>query len=490
MTSSSDLNPERPAANRREIHEISPSIKKKWQRIFRKLILLNMVVGVGSKIALENKVGKPVSELDVKDPLRVIALSIQRSIRYYGEHLKKNDSHDSNSDSDSSSNPSNDGHENKQSSSTARYAESMFQRYITSHPQGDSQRSVLSIDYGNNGKETAAFGGGRASVHHNNKFVVEQPTFRCHSFSPSLFESIRTAFGISEVKYYATLGLQEVRNASCFRVITKDDASGKSGSFFFFSSDQRFILKSCTKTDIKTLIKILPKYAEYVKKQGSKTLLPRYLGMYQLSFTEKDSPEDVTMVVMTNFFGGSHKIHCRFDLKGSTFKRFASEKERAKKAPVFKDNDWIDKQKRLTFPNAKRKEEIEKQLTHDTQFLASLNLIDYSLLVGIHESNQSRTRVHEKLKKEKKTGVIMSHSPSTGEIRYFGIVDILTPYRLKKMSETIFTGHLLCRHDISCQPPRKYARRFVSFLSENALQIETSAFGESSTSTKIDTIKE
>mmetsp|Transcript_22380 Transcript_22380/g.33066 ORF Transcript_22380/g.33066 Transcript_22380/m.33066 type:complete len:456 (+) Transcript_22380:51-1418(+) len=387
-------------------HEMRSTIKKKWGRVIRKMYVGHLLTR--PTVNVENKVGAPVTALDLNDPLRIIALSIQRSIRVYGDNRRRDNSEE-------------------------------LELY---------------------------FGSGRSSSIHNNKFLLDQPSFRCHSYSPELFEKIRKSFGISNTQYYACLALQEERQTSCFRVISKNEASGKSGSFFFFSSDQRFILKSCTKSDFKTLLRILPEYTEYVQKHGSKTLLPRYIGLYGLKILSEDIP-DVVMVVMTNFFGGSHKIHCRFDLKGSTYKRLASEKERSKKSPVLKDNDWINHNKKLTFPRPEIKEEIEKQLKEDTDFLASRNLIDYSLLVGIHSSKKCKVT-----KKVANTnGVISSHDPLSGEVRYFGIVDILTPFRLKKMAETTCTGTLLCRHDISCQPPKKYARRFVTFLNENALRV-------------------
>ncbi len=65
---------------------------------------------------------------------------------------------------------------------------------------------------------------------------------------------------------------------------------------------------------------------------AGKTLLPQYLGMYRLTV---DNVEQY-MVVMRNIFSNHLRIHKKYDLKGSTVDREASQKEREKDHPTFK----------------------------------------------------------------------------------------------------------------------------------------------------------
>ena len=263
---------------------------------------------------------------------------------------------------------------------------------------------------------------------------------------------------------------------SSFSVIGSGEASGKSPSFFFLSPDQQYILKSCTARDVKTLTRMLSSYRDHIKSCAISTdtnnaggnaavsstnssLLPRYLGLYKLTF--QDHTPDVTLVVMTNFFAAAHEIHCKFDLKGSTYHREASEKERAKSAPVY---NWMREGRKIRFETEDEVKHVKERLEKDTLFLSSQNLIDYSLLVGIHETKEGTTNVRH----VREHMDVVSAKSSMG-IQYFGLVDILTPFVAQKLLETICTGTLICRPGISCQPPKKYQERFMSFVDEEVL---------------------
>lgn len=59
-------------------------------------------------------------------------------------------------------------------------------------------------------------------------------------------------------------------------------SNSKSGQFFFYSHDGRYMLKTQTKEENKFLLSILPQYYEYLK-QNPNSLLVRILGMYLFS---------------------------------------------------------------------------------------------------------------------------------------------------------------------------------------------------------------
>jgi hypothetical protein len=410
--------------------------------------LKNATQAIG-KVKLENKIGKSASDLEEGDPLKTIALATQRALKSFGGG-------------------GGGGGQVKN---------------ITP----DDALLVRSVEFDDKAEEVAA---PNDTEPQEVSISTRQSAFRCFEMCHDKFRDVRAAFGISETQFYAVLGLQKKQIVSSFSVIGSGEASGKSPSFFFLSPDQRYILKSCTKRDVQTLTRILSSYRDHVKScagaitnadghaDGSgvsstnSSLLPRYLGLYKLTF--QDGTPDVTLVVMTNFFAAANEVHFKYDLKGSTYHREASEKERAKASPVYKDLDWMREGRKISFDTEDKVKAVRERLEKDTLYLNSQRLIDYSLLVGIHEIESGTKDVQAR---DEAMDVISARTSK--EIQYFGLVDILTPYIARKRAETICTGTLICRPGISCQPPKKYQGRFMTFVDEEVLACTGVCTGDS-----------
>ena len=87
------------------------------------------------------------------------------------------------------------------------------------------------------------------------------------------------------------------------------------------------------------------------------------------------------LVVMRNVFSNHLKIHKKYDLKGSTVDREASQKEREKDSPTFKDMDFLNDKVKIHIGD-EAKARLMDTLRADVTFLTSLHLMDYSLLLG------------------------------------------------------------------------------------------------------------
>ncbi|NXP71810.1 PI42A kinase, partial [Ramphastos sulfuratus] len=238
---------------------------------------------------------------------------------------------------------------------------------------------------------------------------------------------------------------------------------------------------------------------QFIVECHGNTLLPQFLGMYRLTV---DGVE-VYMIVTRNVFSHRLSVYRKYDLKGSTVAREASDKEKAKELPTFKDNDFINDGQKIHIDENDKKMFLEK-LKKDVEFLAQLKLMDYSLLVGIHDVERAE---QEEVECEENDGEeegesdgthpigtppdspgntlnsslplapgefdpaidvygIKSHeSAPRKEVYFMAIIDILTHYDAKKKAahaaKTVKHG---AGAEISTVNPEQYSKRFLDFI--------------------------
>lgn len=86
---------------------------------------------------------------------------------------------------------------------------------------------------------------------------------------------------------------------------------GKSGSFFYYSRDYRFIIKTIHHTEHKFMRKILKEYHNHVTSNPD-TLLCRYYGLHRVKLPHG---RKIHFVVMGNVLPANKDIHETYDLK-------------------------------------------------------------------------------------------------------------------------------------------------------------------------------
>ena len=74
---------------------------------------------------------------------------------------------------------------------------------------------------------------------------------------------------------------------------------------------------------------------------GISSVTPRSAVEYRLRLPLQCGGKNIRFVVMNNLLPSSVRYHEKYDLKGSTNKRCASRRERAKSSPTLKDLDFI-----------------------------------------------------------------------------------------------------------------------------------------------------
>jgi hypothetical protein len=199
-------------------------------------------------------------------------------------------------------------------------------------------------------------------------------TFRFKTYAPKVFVKLREFFDVDDLGYKQSV----CGDYNYIEFIS----NSKSGQFFFYSHDGRYMLKTQTKEENKFLLRILPQYFEYLR-QNPHSLLVRILGMHRI--TMYHIRRKVHFVIMASVFDTPAQIHTIYDLKGSLQGREATAKER-ETGGVLKDNDLLNDKRKLHLGN--KKAAFINQLRKDSEFLASLNIMDYSLLLGIHDRSK------------------------------------------------------------------------------------------------------
>ncbi|XP_028280966.1 phosphatidylinositol 4-phosphate 5-kinase type-1 alpha isoform X2 [Parambassis ranga] len=320
--------------------------------------------------------------------------------------------------------------------------------------------------------------------------------FRFKTYAPIAFRYFRELFGIRPDDYLYSL---------CNEPLIELSNSGASGSLFYVSSDDEFIIKTVQHKEAEFLQKLLPGYFMNIN-QNKRTLLPKFYGLYCVQAGGKN----IRIVVMNNLLPRIIPMHLKYDLKGSTYKRRASLKEREKMVPTYKDLDFIQDLPDGLLLEADNYNALCKTIQRDCLLLQSFKIMDYSLLMGIHNSDQAsrerdrgvgtcrgenavsegavtpdqrrpqaqkslyctamesiqgEARGKGALDSEEHTGGIPARN-TKGErlLIYIGIIDILQSYRFIKKLEHSWKALVHDGDTVSVHRPGFYAERFQQFM--------------------------
>jgi len=196
--------------------------------------------------------------------------------------------------------------------------------------------------------------------------------YKFKAYAPTIFHRIRDMAGVDK-----QLFLHSVCGSDAFIEFV---SNAKSGQFFFYSNDGRYMIKTQKQEEKDFLRQILPDYYKHLKKNPH-SFITQFYGMYRVKIP--DLGKSVHFVIMKSVFNTELEIHKIWDLKGSTLGR------RAKRGDsVHKDLDILDEGRKICV-GEETKGEIMSILKNDAQFLAKMNIMDYSLLVGVHLSMNS-----------------------------------------------------------------------------------------------------
>eukprot|EP01103_Thecamoeba_quadrilineata_P000489 TRINITY_DN10421_c0_g1_i1.p1 TRINITY_DN10421_c0_g1~~TRINITY_DN10421_c0_g1_i1.p1 ORF type:complete len:740 (+),score=85.71 TRINITY_DN10421_c0_g1_i1:162-2222(+) len=351
---------------------------------------------------------------------------------------------------------------------------------------------------------------------------LKESNYAFKDYGPLVFHKIRILYNISINDYLDSLNPEKFFSQNTLQKFS----DGRSGSFFCFTPDKKFLLKTLTRSESRTLFHLLKHYYPYLE-QNRASLLPRFYGLYSIT----QNFDRIYFVVTANALYTSSPIHSCYDLKGSWVRREVGSKDRT---VLGMDVDFKNSKNRIRMPPTVC-EFLVEQLDKDTKFLSSMHLMDYSILLGLHfieglsveEPQSKRKSVSDFLQKSvyltknlmttsrnsfdrlfKKPGggsstleevmidseseekpLLLSEveeetilqqfsteyngwrSTDGSEIYFISLIDILQNYNMSKKIERFWKVNFMRKDSegVSVQPPKRYYRRFMDFVKDTLI---------------------
>ncbi|KAI6031379.1 hypothetical protein BKA83DRAFT_4199500 [Pisolithus microcarpus] len=236
---------------------------------------------------------------------------------------------------------------------------------------------------------------------------------------------------------------------SLARCVKWNANGGKSGSAFLKTRDDRFIAKELSRAELATMETFAPAYFDYMASAFAAdrpTLLAKVFGCYKLTFkkskernsSSKAKVMHMNLLVMENLFY-NRRFTKIYDLKGSTRNRHVQSTGRENE--VLLDENLVETAHQSPFYVREHSKRILRgALYNDSTFLADINVMDYSLVVGVDNDT------HELV---------------------VGIVDYIRTYTWDKkleswVKESTFLGG--GKGEPTIVTPKQYKQRFLSAM--------------------------
>jgi len=213
-------------------------------------------------------------------------------------------------------------------------------------------------------------------------FVLEMSDmttkFYCCSYFTKEFDQLRKLiFPNGEKNFVYSL-------ADCSRW---EAMGGKSGLLFYKTKDDRFVLKQMSRFEYQSFLDFAPHYFQYLQQSiqnGNKTLLGKIVGVFKIGFKNSLTGSGMTMefLIMENLFYDK-EVTKSYDLKGSVRNRLITEGESQSGQVLLDENLVRVSCESPLYIDQQDKEILNEAVKRDTAFLASHHMMDYSLLAGI-----------------------------------------------------------------------------------------------------------
>ncbi|KAI3404415.2 hypothetical protein KGF56_002812 [Candida oxycetoniae] len=281
----------------------------------------------------------------------------------------------------------------------------------------------------------------KESNHLKYQFSDGNTNLSCKIFYSEQFQALRRLCGV-----------QDSFIQSLSRCVKWQSNGGKSGSSFLKTLDNRYIVKELSKSELESFVSIAPFYFKYIGQSMFYTLttaIAKIFGFYQVEIKNNTTGKLFKMdfLIMENLFY-NHKTTRIFDLKGSMRNRHVQ--QTGKENEVLLDENMIEYiYESPVFVKEQSKKLLRGCLFNDTSFLSAMDVMDYSLVIGIDDTTKKL---------------------------YIGIIDWLRTFTWDKKVENWVKGNNLIGggkkgKDPTIVTPKQYRIRFREAMERYILEV-------------------
>jgi len=253
---------------------------------------------------------------------------------------------------------------------------------LVQHDEQEEENSTKKSGYL---KRKTTLGDRTQTVLDRNKFTIINEDIVVEEYAPDVFAHLRAMDGIDKNLIKSSLSPKFNRDM----VFKAGESQGKSGSFFFFSHDKNFIIKTMTPNDYGAFCALFEKYHDHVQRHKM-SMLARIYGVFTVTM---EDIEAVHLVLMGNTKqSNDSNIEHVFDLKGSMVNREVRNAHKLKNTTTLKDKNLLGlcRDKTILRFRMQDKDKILKVMEADIEFLRSFSIMDYSLLLAIEKNPNFR----------------------------------------------------------------------------------------------------
>ena len=291
-------------------------------------------------------------------------------------------------------------------------------------------------------------------------------------YYPSIFSKIWIMEGLTSEKMLNSFNIE--KNKKNLLKLCKSE--GRSGSLFFFTHDNKYIIKTIPERELKSMKKLIKPYFTHLS-ENKHTFLVRIYGVFTLNI----GISEIHLILMENVAPyDNSKILYRFDLKGSFVHRKTKDLIKNIRIKALKDLDFLELKQKVNFPLiALSKSNINFSLQvikRDLKVLAKCNLMDYSLFIAIVRDDNNRSEETEEDDEQQPLKGVFTQNKNTKYTYCISIIDFLTEYTFRKKMENFyktFTKFGKAKNAVSVVDATTYSVRFTNFMREHVFTVDS-----------------